>query len=888
MDPIKALDMEHRSGISPQEVEDFANRMDLISKAMKDIKEGTFDPLKCNIPGYKTPEQEELERKERSKREEERCKREEEREQKEKQEEHDTWWNRAELLYSMRDAEENEGKENKVSKSSQWANRILAAYKNRDANDYSLWNQWVPEDSVSLQEKAERNAELEKLRNREFEDINPEFCNQFKKDMEERQRSQEEKARTAERLRQKGNHFYKKKQYPDAIKTYMEALKASPFNVAVLANIAQCYLRLDQLDDCVEFCTRTLYVDEGYVKALSRRATAWHRQKRLKEAADDMRKAFALDGENVDIAEQHSIIVGDYEDSITNCELDTALSKRGKVEVSLGPSSIEELRFSLEVLKKMDDYTTATVLDAWVAYDLVLPFIERNEHVRAKFRTSGEMDKLCDRISSTLMFPREGDDKSCLQTHDVILSVMINCAAASVADTPRNQVVMFRNVAFRTETLAFVGNLGKRATSTSQWIVQASVVHFLEQVVDSKSWRNALLSSVKVISSLLTALYLPTKASNLSTDERNSKLAIALAASSICFALSSDNSGIQASSSRGLDCLSAIVQALDTKCSAQSVELLRNVLGFMTNLSTDKRIRKTVESDSCKEIRRNLVKVLLRIAQDGNLSGPTDYTCSERALGALLNLSFAEDSKVRNHDLLEFGIVDTVEKILTRASASSCCESILVLSRTASLLCRLHSVCRGASTVKGDILDRLTSNVLLSKLFTVCEYANSSFSDKMATLPTELWQLCAQIWCHFGWCAHLTSVCAFLRERNAVCLLIQVIKLANSQKSYNRPTGETAASERLVGNIVKVLIAMQSDDTSEDSLAFKSKGNLAVLVKSLQELSDGPARKNVAILLAKLCQRDSQIKDAVRDLRGIEMMLSISQSLKQRPTVLSR
>lgn len=140
-----------------------------------------------------------MERKERSKREEERCKREEEREQKEKQEEHDTWWNRAELLYSMRDAEENEGKENKVSKSSQWANRILAAYKNRDANDYSLWNQWVPEDSVSLQEKAERNAELEKLRNREFEDINPEFCNQFKKDMEERQRSQEEKARTAER-----------------------------------------------------------------------------------------------------------------------------------------------------------------------------------------------------------------------------------------------------------------------------------------------------------------------------------------------------------------------------------------------------------------------------------------------------------------------------------------------------------------------------------------------------------------------------------------------------------------------------------------------------------------------------------------------------------------
>lgn len=30
MDPIRALDMEFRSGISPSEVDDFANRMDLV------------------------------------------------------------------------------------------------------------------------------------------------------------------------------------------------------------------------------------------------------------------------------------------------------------------------------------------------------------------------------------------------------------------------------------------------------------------------------------------------------------------------------------------------------------------------------------------------------------------------------------------------------------------------------------------------------------------------------------------------------------------------------------------------------------------------------------------------------------------------------------------
>ncbi|KAG7387692.1 hypothetical protein PHYPSEUDO_013819 [Phytophthora pseudosyringae] len=915
MDPITALDMEHRSGISQQEVEDFATRMDLIAKAMEDVKSGTFDPLKCNIPGYKTPEQEELERKQRAKREEERRKREQERQRKEKKEEHDNWWRKAELRYSMRDAEDEEKSEETRSESERWANRILAAYKTRDANDYSLWNQWEPEDPVSMQEKAEREAELDKLRNREFENNNPDFCTQFKQDMEERQRSQEEKARTAERLKQKGNCFYKKKQTEAAIKSYMEALAASPFHVAVLANLAQCYLRLDQLDECVEFCTRTLYVDENHVKALARRAAAWHRQKKLKEAADDMRKAFALDGGNADIVEQHSNIVGDYEDSVTNNELDAALAKRGKAAkpdgygaVCLGPSAIDELRFSLELFKKMAEQTTADnaseeerhrVQDAWVAYDLVLPFMERNEHVRAKFRTSGEMDQLCDRVEAALRSPPGGEgaeaDKSRQQTEEFILSAMINCAAAAVADTPRNQVVMFRHEGFRKRVLASFGALlgltSASADRSPSWVIHASLIRLLEKAVDSKSWRNAMISSEEVLSSLLAALCLRTDDKSVPSDERSAMAAIVQAAASICFTLSSDSVGIQALSSRGVDCLAAVAQALEVNGSSKSIDSpLRNMLGFMTNLTTNQVVRKTVESNNCEETRRTLVRVLLQIAQDAGPLTQRDDGCSERALGALLNLSFAEDSPVRTLDLLEFGAVDAVERILSQATPSCFSESIAVLSRTASLLCRLHrSACRGENAANESVTARLTSSGMLSKLYLVCEYANSSFSGRTSAVPSELWQLCAQIWCHFGWCAHLASVRAFLREKNAASALIQVVALANAQRTYRRPTGATTACERLVGNVVKVLIALQSNKEATDAQAFRKHASLAVLVTALQELADGVARKNVAILLAKLCQADSQVKDAVRDLRGIEMMLSVSQSPKQqRPAVLSR
>ncbi|GMG16810.1 unnamed protein product [Phytophthora fragariaefolia] len=629
-----------------------------------------------------------------------------------------------------------------------------------------------------------------------------------------------------------------------------------------------------------------------------------------------MKKAFALDSGNADIVEQHSIIVGDYEDSITNSEFEAALNAKSMSSETkdanagsllVGSSSIEELRFALELFKKIDEQATSIteeqhqnqIQDAWIAYDLLLPFVERNEHVRAKFRTTGEMDKLCNRIVTALSLPalEAVIDNSCQLTEDAITSAMINCAAAAVTDTPRNQVVMFRHVDFRKMLLSSFGSMGKIAPSAinkMSWLVHASIIRFLEQAIDSKSWRNAIASSEEGLMALFAGLALRTDTANLSIDEKSSKMAISLAASSICFTLSSESAGIQTFTGRGSECITVVTQALEINRRAKSVDTLRNLLGFLTNLSTDSTTRRVIEGNNCEETRRKLVQILLQIS-DGEYSPEKakstiskDHSCSERALGALLNLSFHEASQIRTHDLLEFGAVNTIERILNQARSAAFSDLILVLSRAVSLLCRLHSSRKCENAGSEDILRCFTSQNLLSKLYTVCESANSCFSDKVTAIPYELWQLCAQIWCHFGWCAHLPNVRGFLREKNAVPLLIQVVALANAQKAYHRSTGETTACERLAGNIVKVLIAMESDHDPDDGKAFRSKNTLTVLVKTLQDLHDGLARKNVAILLAKLCQSDSRVKSTVRELRGIEMMLSVSQSLKQCPAVLSR
>ncbi|KAF1327450.1 hypothetical protein FI667_g7610, partial [Globisporangium splendens] len=172
MDPMRALDMQFRTGISHDEVDDFANRIDMvlaadnlmgitvwcrggeIAKAMEEIKNGTFDPNTCKIPGYKTPEQKEAER------------------QKQKRE---NWWMKEKLRFSVDDDDDaGDGNSNTANQASEppekaqfAANRALAACKERDANDYSVWNKWEPQDPVTQEERAEKEAQLEKQRNAE-------------------------------------------------------------------------------------------------------------------------------------------------------------------------------------------------------------------------------------------------------------------------------------------------------------------------------------------------------------------------------------------------------------------------------------------------------------------------------------------------------------------------------------------------------------------------------------------------------------------------------------------------------------------------------------------------------------------------------------------------
>ena len=91
--------------------------------------------------------------------------------------------------------------------------------------------------------------------------------------------------REREKLRNKGNECYRRKQWAKAEGLYKRALAETQHDTKVLCNLAMCYGKMKEWSDALEFCNRAIYLESTCVKALSRRATCYVELSLLKAAA---------------------------------------------------------------------------------------------------------------------------------------------------------------------------------------------------------------------------------------------------------------------------------------------------------------------------------------------------------------------------------------------------------------------------------------------------------------------------------------------------------------------------------------------------------------------------------------------------------------------------
>jgi serine/threonine-protein phosphatase 5 len=101
-------------------------------------------------------------------------------------------------------------------------------------------------------------------------------------------------AEAVDALKQKGNDFFGKKEYDEAIEAYSEALALDPTNAVILCNRAICYIRTEKYGAALEDANKAIEKDASNPKAYYRRGAANMSLLKHKAALEDFRTVVKL------------------------------------------------------------------------------------------------------------------------------------------------------------------------------------------------------------------------------------------------------------------------------------------------------------------------------------------------------------------------------------------------------------------------------------------------------------------------------------------------------------------------------------------------------------------------------------------------------------------
>ncbi|KAG6537202.1 RNA polymerase II-associated protein 3-like [Zingiber officinale] len=148
-----------------------------------------------------------------------------------------------------------------------------------------------------------------------------------------------------------GNECFKQKKFSEAIDCYSRSIALSPTSVA-FANRAMAYLKLKRYEEAESDCTEALNLDDRYVKAYSRRATARKELGKLKAALEDADFAVRLEPNNNEVRKQYSETKALYEKEITKRNSESLKS------ISKGSEPPDSFQTKSKIVK--DDYLVSS------------------------------------------------------------------------------------------------------------------------------------------------------------------------------------------------------------------------------------------------------------------------------------------------------------------------------------------------------------------------------------------------------------------------------------------------------------------------------------------------------------------------------------------------
>ncbi|KAJ4957225.1 hypothetical protein NE237_014008 [Protea cynaroides] len=112
-----------------------------------------------------------------------------------------------------------------------------------------------------------------------------------------------------------GNEYFKQKKFKEAIDCYSRSIALSPTAVA-FANRAMACLKVKRFEEAENDCSEALNLDDRYVKAYSRRATARKELGKFKASMEDSEFALRLEPHNQELKKQYNEAKALYEREI--------------------------------------------------------------------------------------------------------------------------------------------------------------------------------------------------------------------------------------------------------------------------------------------------------------------------------------------------------------------------------------------------------------------------------------------------------------------------------------------------------------------------------------------------------------------------------------------